>query len=179
MPNCRNDGHVFLVENADGEKVCSRCFLTESVIEIYERIYIFIACVKKKAGERCEAKDLYQSTWFRAARAFAEASGKKWFILSAKYHLLSPDDVIEPYDQTLLDMTRDERIKWSQEVIRQILEKLPLPGQAVFLAGKNYREFIIPELGRRNFKISVPMRQKGIGQQIQWLQNEIKSDRII
>ena len=60
-----------------------------------------VACVWPKRATAARAKDLYRSDWFLKARACAEAVGSCWFILSAEYGLVHPDEMIEPYEMTL------------------------------------------------------------------------------
>ena len=52
-------------------------------------------------GETVSAGELYDSTYFRLKREFAETCCEKWRILSAKHGLLRPDDEIESYDASL------------------------------------------------------------------------------
>jgi hypothetical protein len=63
---------------------------------------VLLSCVKSKLTHCCRAGDMYTSPLFRKMMAYAESlRPKRIFILSAKYGLLRPDDLIEPYEQTL------------------------------------------------------------------------------
>ena len=75
-----------------------------------------VSCVSAKRTTPALAKDLYQSDWFIKARAYAESVGSCWFILSAKYGLVRPDEMIEPYEMTLNTMGVAERRNWSRRV---------------------------------------------------------------
>jgi hypothetical protein len=44
------------------------------------------------------------SDWFLKARHYVDQSGAPWFILSAEYGLVPPDQVISPYERTLNTM---------------------------------------------------------------------------
>lgn len=44
------------------------------------------------------AKDAYTKSVFKVWRAYAEGSGCEWFILSTKYGLIRPHQLIESYD---------------------------------------------------------------------------------
>jgi hypothetical protein len=68
-----------------------------------------VSCVKGKLTGPAPAGDLYQSLWFCAARAFVEKQNAAWFILSAKYGLVSPDRIVAPYEMTLNRSTSGER----------------------------------------------------------------------
>jgi len=128
---------------------------------------IFISCVGKKLPSSAPAKELYQSDWFKKARVWAEGTGKDWYILSAKHGVLSPDDVIAPYEKTLNTMSSKDRRLWAKSTTTQINNIAP-KGKITFLAGKKYREFLGIEGGR----ISVPMEGLGIGQQLAWLNKQ-------
>jgi len=58
------------------------------------------------------ARDLYQSRLFRLSRAYAEAFCDDWRILSAEHNVVKPDQVIAPYDRSLLSMSKAERRDW-------------------------------------------------------------------
>ena len=65
---------------------------------------IIIPCTQEKVWDTAPdrgavpAKDAYAKPVFRKWREHAEQSGVAWFVLSTKYGLLSPDDLIEPYN---------------------------------------------------------------------------------
>src|SRR3990172_9853687 len=61
-----------------------------------------VGCTKSKQTHAAPARDLYTpSALFRGRRDYVERSCGRWFVLSAKYGLVDPDSIIEPYDQTL------------------------------------------------------------------------------
>lgn len=128
-----------------------------------------VSCVKTKLRERAPAKELYVSDWFRKARTVVEAKGWRWFILSAKYGLVNPDAVIEPYEKTLNAMGRNERIEWSRGVTNALDPSLDGVAFVVIFAGKKYREFLAPKLRERGIAVCVPMEGLGNGKQIAWL----------
>jgi hypothetical protein len=130
---------------------------------------IFVACVAAKRASAARAKDLYCSDWFLKARAFAERCGVPWFILSAEYGLVFPDQVIAPYDRTLNTMTVAERRSWADAVVGQMQACGVMPARAVFLAGVKYREFLGEHLRRLGVAVDVPMERLRIGEQLNWL----------
>ena len=89
-----------------------------------------INCVNKKYNKAMAAKDLYHGIAWDAKVAFVESKYDKWYILSAKYGLISPNDIIEPYnisfkkDKRFLnhhDTTELVNIKeWSKQVVEQV-----------------------------------------------------------
>ena len=129
---------------------------------------VLVSCVGEKGTINAEAKDLYQSTWFRKARQWAEENGIRWYILSAKHGLLNPETKIEPYDISLLKMNKGEREQWGQRTSRQIHECISEDHPLVILAGIKYREVL-----NVRHHVSVPMEGLGIGQQLAWLNERL------
>jgi hypothetical protein len=128
-----------------------------------------ISCVSQKRQRKCHARELYVSTWFLKARCYAEASGYPWFILSAEYGLVTPSQIITPYELTLNSMPIAERRTWAERVYNQLDETVPGLSNVVFLAGKRYREFLTGYLIDRGVEVSVPMEGLRIGEQLSWL----------
>lgn len=130
-----------------------------------------VSCVSKKAETAMPARHLYQSQWFSFASQYAELNEGGWCILSAKHGLLDPETVVEPYSQSLNDYTVEERRKWAERVLAEIDEKFDTPTRFIVLAGKKYREHLVPLLHRQGHVCEVPMRGLGIGEQLRWLKN--------
>ena len=122
-----------------------------------------VACCKTKLPEPTRAEELYCSPLFRKARAYCLARYRRWFILSAKYGLVDPGQVIAPYDCTLLDQNKQARAEWGQLVIRQ-LAALGLTKETFAAhAGKVY---VAPLSGK--LRIETPLAGLGIGKQMAW-----------
>jgi hypothetical protein len=140
------------------------------------RLYL-IACVSQKQTNRAQAAELYQSVWFRKARAYVEArlsSRDHWLILSAKHHLLHPKDVIGPYEVSLNRMRYVERQRWAATVFEQLKPHLIGVDEVVFLAGARYREHLENAVRTSGHSVSIPMAKLGIGCQLQWLCQRMK-----
>ena len=129
----------------------------------------FVSCVSKKRAVPSPARELYQSPWFRKARAYVEAQGGPWFILSAEHGLLRPEQVVGPYERTLNRMGVAARRAWAARVLEQWDGWGIGPVHAVFLAGVRYREFLVPGVETRRGTVEVPMEGLGIGRQLAWL----------
>ena len=130
-----------------------------------------VACVSKKNKSPMSARDLYISDWFLKASAYADRISDQWFILTAKYGLLDPDDVIDPYDETLNKMPVKARRDWAVRVQDELIPQLNYGDQLVILAGMKYREFLVDPLGARGFQVEIPMEGLRIGEQLSWLSN--------
>jgi len=128
-----------------------------------------VSCVSQKRDKLCAARDLYISDWFIKARHYAESSMYPWYILSAEYGLVPPEQIIAPYERTLNTMGIMDRRSWADHVSLQISEAVPDLKQVVFLAGKRYREFLTRHLTDRGVKVSIPMEGLRIGEQLSWL----------
>ena len=104
----------------------------------------FISCVKTKKKGPCKAKDLYCSILFKKSFEYAEKRANKVYILSAKYGLLKPDDIISYYNLTLNNMKEKERKKWAFYVYQQIINAgIDINEDAIFLCGINYRKYLM------------------------------------
>lgn len=135
---------------------------------------ILVACVAKKLDRPAPAKDLYQSTWFKKARKYAELTGDRWFILSALYGLVHPEMKLGHYNHTLKGQSDDAKRQWAEKVVRQLAAIIGEPSEVVILAGLDYRRHLEIELLRDGHTIYVPMTGLGIGQQVKWLNERIK-----
>ncbi|MDQ0201073.1 DUF6884 domain-containing protein [Neobacillus ginsengisoli] len=127
-----------------------------------------VSCTKLKEEYPCEAKKLYsKSTLFKKAVNYIEAKDyDDWYVLSAKYGLLSKDKVIEPYDVTLNKMNIRERKFWAESVLRDIVKIKP--NEIDFYAGNKYREHLIKPLRDIGILVNVPLEGKAIGEQLRF-----------
>jgi hypothetical protein len=121
-----------------------------------------ISCTQKKVDHPAEARALYASSTFRASIEFCELHSLTYFIISAKHGLLKKDNLIEPYDLSLKNLTREKRNSWAID----ILQKLNSKGitTVVALAGADYYKPLMrfySVSGLINFMI--PMRHLSLG----------------
>ena len=132
---------------------------------------VLISCVSKKLNYKARAEDLYISPLFRYSLAYSrKLNPDAIFILSAKYGLVDLDEIIEPYDETLIGKRADEIKKWSENVIIQISGRCDLKkNKFIFLAGANYRKYILSHI----IDYEILLKGLGIGEQLSFLKNEI------
>lgn len=135
-----------------------------------------ISCTKLKESVPCEARKMYlKSALFNKASRYVEQNNyDEWFILSAKHGLLPKEQIIEPYDITLNNMTSFERKEWSLFVLKQLEERFQGQYNIDFYAGKKYREKLIPELEKNGIKCNTPLQGKGIGEQLSFYTTHLK-----
>lgn len=127
------------------------------------RTLYLVSCVSVKLDRPAPAKDLYCSAWFKAARQYVEAQGGEWRILSAKHGVVHPDQVIEPYEETLNTKNAHQRTVWALMVRHQ----MPDADHYVLLAGKRYAEHLADYLDAWR-----PLEGLGIGQQLAWFKKQ-------
>ncbi len=154
-----------------------------------------VACSGSKLSRPAPARQLYTGDLFRKSAAYAEAVADRWYVLSAKHHLVHPDQVLEPYDMTLSDIKdKDSKKHWAQRcdldlrLKRADLTFEPYIGgrmyrstiglghwtqagrkvRCIVLAGVEYREHLMPIL-QSWATVEVPLARLNIGQQKSWL----------
>ena len=138
---------------------------------INNKLIVLISCVKKKLNTKTKASDMYISPLFKYNLKYAYSlNPDKIYILSAKHGLLDLEKEIEPYDITLNQMNKEERLNWSENILCDLESVSNLYNDKyVFLCGLNYREHIIKKIS--NYEI--PMLGLSIGKQLQFLKNKV------
>jgi len=132
-----------------------------------------ISCVSKKHPIASRAEDLYDSALFSKSRDYVRNRCDTWAILSAKYGLVDPDQVIEPYEETLNAKSAAERREWSKRVWNVLQSRINPGNDIIILAGQRYREYLVPLLEAYGCQVHVPLKGLGIGRQLQWLKNHL------
>lgn len=134
-----------------------------------------IACASNKLDEPAPARELYQSALFRKSLSYVREvlEPDSAFVLSAKHHVLPLDQVVEPYDLTLNEMSAAQVHEWSRRVLEQLTTVAnPEEDRFTVLAGRKYRKHLIPEL----VNVDVPMEGLRIGEQLQFLTEVVADD---
>lgn len=127
--------------------------------------------MKTKLPRPAVAKDLYVSDLFRGRRRYVERTCDRWFILSAKHHLVRPDDVIEPYNCTLVGAAESKCRAWGARVLRELIDELGDLAQYEFElhAGHEYRSFgLRGGLVRAGATTSYPVAGMRLPEQLQF-----------
>lgn len=131
---------------------------------------ILVGCSKTKLDHAAPARDLYTSHLFRLGRAYAESTGERWGVLSARHFLVMPGETVEPYDLRLDQLQPDYRRQWTSVVdvtLRCGLGVLPSGEERVtVLAGGLYVE-LLPDWVRE--RAVLPLAGMGIGKRKNWL----------
>ena len=127
-----------------------------------------ISCSSEKLNKKSLACELYDSALFKKSLKYSRKKVKDDYIkiLSAKYHLVDLDQMIEPYDLTLKTMPAEARQQWADKVYEMLNEKFSINNdQFIFMAGNSYTEYLIPK-----FKYSKDLlKGKKIGERLEYL----------
>lgn len=83
-------------------------------------ILALLNCSASKLARPAEAKQLYRGVGFRLGYQYLARRPVRIMILSAKYGMVSPDDILSPYDQRI-PTRRDQKEDWILRTRAQIL----------------------------------------------------------
>lgn len=132
-----------------------------------------ISCASRKLGQKAKAKNLYVSPLFKLSLKYAQLlNPDRIYILSAKYGLVDLNEELEPYEMTLNAMTSGEIKDWTKMVVEQLKDEVDFRNdEVVFLAGENYRKYLLPFFSH----YQVPLKGLGIGRQLHFLKKALKN----
>jgi hypothetical protein len=131
---------------------------------------VLIGCVRSKKAVPASAAELYESPLFKKRRHYATATGRPWFVLSAKFGLLAPDDVIGPYDVYLNEQSPEYRRAWGEFVVAQLGQHMQrLRGLTVEVhAGEAYVTPLRAPLTAQGATLVAPLAHLRQGEQLAW-----------
>ena len=81
---------------------------------------ILVGGGRAQLSEPAAVRDLYASPQFARRRAWAEASGVPWFVVSGRWGLLDPDDFLAPYSFSFKEQSVNYRRAWGRFVAEQL-----------------------------------------------------------
>jgi len=139
---------------------------------------VLVGCSAAKAAGPRPARDLYLSHMFFLARAYAERHGDQWFILSAQYGLVEPDERLEPYDRRLQDLDRADRREWGEVIADELGRRTQRGDRLIVLAGRSYVDPWRDLVGRTlALTVEEPLAGLGVGQRLHWLKAALAARR--
>ena len=99
-----------------------------------------IGCGAAKVEQAAPAAELYTGPFYRLCRQWMTKPGRvdEWGILSAKYGLVLPETVIEPYDLALKHLHYRELCRWREQVHEQLMRQWGAQVIYMVLAGDRY-----------------------------------------
>lgn len=111
-----------------------------------DSVLVITSCSKSKKTDDPElempAEELYQGRLVQNTRDLCNATGWDHRIISAKYGLVKPDQMISSYERTLNSIEESERLR--SEVLPSLAEILCDYDRILVIAGKPYRRVIEP-----------------------------------
>lgn len=132
---------------------------------------LLVGCVKTKADTAMHARELYRGALFDRRREYAEGSVRPWYILSARWGLVAPDELIAPYDLYLGDCSAQVRTAWGRLVAARLAERHRLNGRVVEIhAGSHYVEAIRDPLTEHGARLRLPLKGLSLGRSLAWYQ---------
>jgi len=144
---------------------------------------VIVPCSKNKIwSERAHpkkvlAKDAYISPYFRLCKLYAEKFSDKWVIFSGKYGIISPDTLLEDYDNKLVYKKMD--IKFYHKVKKQLGVLLTDYDIVISLCGRDYFRVIEETISDHRVKIYNPLSGLKIGMKMKKLKECIGNDKPI
>lgn len=148
---------------------------------------VLIGCGKTKQDHRCEAQDMYTGSLFKMRRRYAETSGCAWWIISARYGLIRPEQEIAPYDETITQLLNVDRAAWYVAVTHELLNQFAdRPGPFHYMrethveihAGSDYADNLCDVLIGCGLSAGKPLKGMGLPAQMRWYKDKNKLQEI-
>jgi hypothetical protein len=139
--------------------------------------HALISCSKSKGTHRDIASNLYVSPLYRKSVLIARAWGLKFSILSAKYGLLDPESMIEPYDLTLKGASKQFKDEWAYRVDSQIRCTIDKRISLIVLAGDDYYAPLTAAGAVNPLNFFAPMRGLSLGNRLAFLNEGIRIEK--
>ena len=131
---------------------------------------VIIPCGQKKRNYSCKAKDMYIGAYFKTCLQYARKFCKDdaIYILSAKYGLLSLQDIISPYEKKLGNIGCISVLEVKEQAIsRKIIDE-----ECIILGGKLYRNYC--KAIWRKYKIPMDgLKDMRFGKAMQWMKAQL------
>lgn len=146
----------------------------ESESRLQKKKVALVACVKQKKQGVHPAQELFTSAWFVKAKEYVEnVDFDDWYILSAKYHLVAPDEIIEDYSEHLNQYPKEEIDAWAKKTAGEIKARNLSREQLYIIGSEKYRTIssYLPEAD-----IIEPLKGMGISQQMSWMHSQAKKE---
>ena len=160
------------------------------------RTIALIGCSATKRDRPAPARELYQGTLFKLARAWSEAQGLDWYVLSAKHKLVHPDQVLEPYNERV--PTNHELLYLWCLSVNDAAWRVAPRGRLILLCGADYTQAFYGGFGESHsetraalydrerpaflgspwpFIIELPLGSMPLGRKMQWLKRQLATFR--
>jgi hypothetical protein len=144
-------------------------------------LLVIVSCVKNKiwdvdpsAPRRSPANTAYFGSYFSKNRAYAQAFGEAWCVLSAKFGFVLPDDEIENYDVTFKNRSPDliTVCRLREQIVAKKLDRFAV---IQVLGGSKYVDRVVAAFEGTELKIQAPLAGLRIGEAMHAVQVAILS----
>jgi hypothetical protein len=126
-----------------------------------------IPCGARKLPYKTQAQEMYIGSYAIMCRRYAKKLGYPFFILSAKYGLLYPTDIIEPYSLTLGQVGSIT----PKEVKLQAISLGIINESCIAIGGKRYTDLCKAIFS--NCQTPLQNIKGGNGKQLQWMKAQL------
>ncbi|NHJ04524.1 MAG: hypothetical protein EAX90_06855 [Candidatus Heimdallarchaeota archaeon] len=118
---------------------------------------------------------MYTSPRFYWIKKYAISNSKQWYILSAKYGLLKPNDIIEPYDVQLSTLTKKQLEKWVENTVNSINKKININDKVLFIGDDFYYDALKLKLKEKGYSFQSFMYGKSLDEKISFIKNCVEN----
>lgn len=139
---------------------------------------VIIGCVAQKLDRPAPARELYTSALWKGRRSYAEASGLPWYVFSARWGLVTPDQVLEPYDRTF---TGEWAGEWRTRLSATAAGVIIGAGyrRIELHMGVAYHLLLSGMLERLGAQVLLPLKGLEIGEQLAWYSAQARERRLV
>lgn len=95
------------------------------------------------------------SPYFRLQKEYIQQEADRYYILSAKYYVLEPSDIIQPYNQQIAN-----KAKWGTEAFKRLMDyvsEYSTEATFVITAGRDYSDTLVLLLNNHGYKVRQPV----------------------
>lgn len=128
-----------------------------------------ITCGCKKKDNAAAAKDFYTGTAFTVYRDYMIENFDHWVILSAKYGLVLPDQIVSPYNTYIKDLDAEEKYKLADTFCRDLKQKFPDVSTFKFYVSDEYKKVLLPHFDRYNINAEFPLDGLPYGKKLHFM----------
>jgi hypothetical protein len=130
---------------------------------------VLVGCSRSKAPGARPARELFTGSAFTKARDLAQRGSAPWYVLSAKFGLLEPEEVVAPYDVYLPDQPSTYRTAWGAWVVAQLGLRHDLSGAVVEVHGSRaYCDPLTAPLAAAGATLVEPLSGLRQGERLAW-----------
>ncbi len=151
---------------------------------------LLVGCGKSKLQTHPEqqviAEELYTGPIFRAranhAKLLIQVSQlySRWYIVSALYGLIHPEELVESYDLTVKQLSPLQKQQWSHHVLGDVLDSFeePVDLRRIVIElhmGADYAELLADKIVACGMNYSWPVKGLGQGEQLAWYKQRFRN----